>query len=101
MNICLICNVGMSTSVIVKNMREAALERKLEANIEAYSVEALDEIKDVADVILIGPQIRHMFLEIKHTVNGVCPVGVISMRDFGTINAKNILDQALSLINNY
>lgn len=99
MNIYLICNAGMSTFILVKKMREVAMTRKLSVKIEAYSVEAIEEIKDEADVILVGPQVRHMTSEIEKTVNGACPVDIISMRDFGMINGKNVLDQALSLIN--
>jgi len=99
MNICLICNSGMSTFVLVRKMRESAVIRKLEVNIEAYSADAVDKIKGQADVILVGPQIRHMFSEIEKTVSGACPVGIISMRDFGMINGENVLDQSLLLIN--
>ncbi|SMC24682.1 PTS system, cellobiose-specific IIB component [Clostridium acidisoli DSM 12555] len=99
MNIYLVCNVGMSTSVLVKRMRQAAETIELEAKIEAYSVEVLEKVKDEADVILIGPQIRHMSKEITKIVDGSCPVETISMRDYGMINGKNVLAQALAVIN--
>jgi PTS system cellobiose-specific IIB component len=99
MNIYLVCNVGMSSSVLVKKMREASKNKGLEAKIEAYSVEVLEKVKDEADVILVGPQIRHMSNEISKIVDGSCPVDIISMRDYGMINGKNVLEQALLLIN--
>ncbi len=99
MNIYLICNAGMSTSVLVKGMRVAAAAKGVEVKIDAYTVEVLGEIKEEADVILVGPQIRHMVSEIRGIVNGSCPVDIISMKDFGMINGENVLDQALALIN--
>lgn len=98
MNIYLVCNAGMSTSILVSKMKEEAKKQNLEVNIEAFSVEILDEKVDVANVILIGPQIRHMVPEIEKTVNGKCPVAVINMRDYGMINGANVLKQALELI---
>lgn len=99
MNVYLICNAGMSTSLLVREMRTAAVKKQIEVKIEAYSVEVLEKIKDEADVILIGPQIRYIYSKITSTVNGACPVDIISMRDFGMINGNNVLEQALALIN--
>jgi len=98
MNIYLICNAGMSTSVLVKRMRQAALEKGIDVHVEAFSVEVLDQVKDQADVVLVGPQIRHMLSEIKLIVNEGCPVEMISMSDYGLINGKNVLERALELL---
>ncbi len=98
MNIYLVCNAGMSTSILVAKMQEAAKAQNVDAKIEAFSVEVLDERVDTADAILIGPQIRHMVPEVEKTVNGRCPVAVINMRDYGMINGANVLKQALEMI---
>lgn len=98
MNIYLICNAGMSTSVLVKRMREAAVSKEIDVNIEAFSVEIIDQIKAKADVILVGPQIRHMLPEINKIVAGGCPVEMISMADYGLINGKHVLERALELL---
>ncbi|CUH95286.1 hypothetical protein P22_1356 [Propionispora sp. 2/2-37] len=98
MNIYVICNAGMSTSVLVKRMRSAAGEKKLNVNIEAFSVEVLDKIKAEADVILVGPQIRHMLPKIKEIVKSQCPVEMISMADYGMINGARVLEQALTIL---
>lgn len=98
MNIYLVCNAGMSTSVLVKKMRESAEKRGIEAHIEAFSVEVLEERKDDADVILVGPQIRHMVPQMNKVVGDICSIAVIDMRHYGMINGEKVLDQALSLI---
>ena len=98
MNIYVICNAGMSTSVLVKRMKTAAQEKGIDAKIEAFSVEVLDKVKDEADVLLVGPQIRHMLPKIKEMVNGKCPVETISMADYGMINGAKVLERAMVLL---
>ena len=98
MNIYLVCNAGMSTSILVKKMQEAAAKENMaDVHIEAFSVEILDERVDAADVVLLGPQIRHMLEDVKKVVNGKCPVDVIDMRDYGMIRGDKVLAKALKL----
>ncbi|SEP14916.1 PTS sugar transporter subunit IIB [Propionispora vibrioides] len=100
MNIYLVCNAGMSTSILVRRMQEAAANQKLDhVEIEAFSVEILDEKADMADIVLLGPQIRHMLGDVRKLVAGRCPVELIDMKDYGTINGQKVLEKALKLIN--
>ena len=41
--ILLLCAAGMSTSMVVKKMREAAAQQGLEIHIEAHSVETIQD----------------------------------------------------------
>jgi PTS system cellobiose-specific IIB component len=88
----------MSTSILVKKMQDAAKIHNTDVNIEAFSVEILDERVKSADVILLGPQIRHMLPDVKKIVGDQCPVEVIDMRDYGMINGEKVLSKALKLI---
>lgn len=98
-NIYLVCNAGMSTSILVKKMQEAAEKKELaDVHIEAFSVEVLDQRVDTADCVLLGPQIRHMLDEVKKTVHGKCPIAVIDMRDYGMIRGDKVLDKAPKMI---
>lgn len=97
MNILLICSAGMSTSMMVKKMSEAAQAQNIEATIWAVAeVEASEEVKK-ADVILLGPQIRFKLAHIK----SLCPekpVEAIDMRNYGMMDGKAVLQTALSLV---
>ena len=97
MNIYLVCNAGMSTSILVRKMQEAAAKDNLDVHIEAFSVEILDEKVDTADVVLLGPQIRHMLNDVRKVVAEKCPVDVIDMRDYGMIRGDKVLDGALKM----
>lgn len=99
MNIYLVCNAGMSTSILVAKMQEAAKKQNIDVTIEAFSVEVLNERVDDADAILLGPQIRHMLQEVEKIVAGKCPLSVIDMRDYGLINGENVLKKAIQMIN--
>ena len=56
--IVLLCAAGMSTSILVKKMQEAAKADSFDCEIAAYPTsEAKDKAAD-ADVILLGPQVR-------------------------------------------
>ena len=62
MNIYLVCNAGMSTSILVKKMQEAAAKKSLDdVHIEAFSVEVLDEHVDATCSCIYG--IFHQFLD--------------------------------------
>ena len=78
-------------------MQEAAAKDNLDVHIEAFSVEILDEKVDTADVVLLGPQIRHMLNDVRKVVAEKCPVDVIDMRDYGMIRGDKVLARALKM----
>lgn len=92
-NILLVCNAGMSTSMLVKKMQLSAEERSIEAKSLTEAKKNLQEV----DVILIGPQIRYELENVK-SLAGDVPVAAIDMRDYGMMNGPKVLDQALALV---
>lgn len=97
-NILLVCNAGMSTSMLVQKMQTAAKEMGVEVKIEAKSVtEAANEVDNV-DVLLLGPQVGYQKAEMEKLTDGRIPVEVIDMRDYGMMNGKKVLQFALNLI---
>lgn len=98
-NILLVCNAGMSTSMLVQKMQAAAKEQGIEAAIQAKSVtEAANEIDNVDVLLLLGPQVGYQKAEMEKLAAGRIPVEVIDMRDYGTMNGKKVLAHALELI---
>lgn len=63
MRILLVCALGMSTSILVSNMRKFADK---DDRIEMCSIASISQHYQEADVILIGPQIKHEFNAIKN-----------------------------------
>lgn len=95
-NILLCCSAGMSTSLLVTKMQQAAQGRGLEAKIWAVSADEVGKHVDDSDVILIGPQIKFLRGDIEALAGGK-PLDVIPMRDYGMLNGEAVLDLALTL----
>ena len=95
----LFCSAGMSTSMLVTKMQDAAKERGLEAEINAYPEATIDKETDDCDVALLGPQVRFLLNSAKEICEpkGV-PVEVIPMQDYGMMNGKKVLESALAMI---
>jgi len=96
--ILLVCNAGMSTSMLVQKMKKVAGEKGVEVEIDAVPSTELSQCWESADVILLGPQIGFMKDSIKDTVENKIPVEVINMIDYGRMNADNVLTVALDLM---
>lgn len=92
--ILLACNAGMSTSLLVLRMQEAAKEMGVDVEIQAVAVSMAEKILNEWDIVLLGPQVRHQINMLKKASQGV-PVEVIDMRDYGLMNGKNVLESAL------
>lgn len=97
-NILLVCAAGMSTSLLVNKMKEAAKQKGVEANINALPVSECGNVVDTVDIVLLGPQVRFQKPQVEALVKGRIPVEVIDMRLYGTMNGQAILEKALELI---
>lgn len=58
-NIVLMCAGGMSTSIIMKNIKKAADAEGLECEVSAHAVNEAATIGRNADCILLGPQVGY------------------------------------------
>ncbi len=100
--ILLVCSAGMSTSLLVTKMEEAAKDSGVETKIFALPFSEADKVLEEVDCILLGPQVRFQKAAIEKMAqnrkNGPIPVAVIDMRDYGTMNGKAVFDTALKLL---
>lgn len=95
--ILLACNAGMSTSLLVQKMQKEAKAQGLDVQIKANPLNKALDMLDDADVLLLGPQIAYAKADAEKVANGK-PVAVIAMADYGRMNAKKILADALELM---
>lgn len=94
----LFCNAGMSTSMLVKKMQEAAKKQGVEVEIIAYPLSELESKSEGSDVVLLGPQVGYEEQRVKTILEPKkIPVGVIPMVDYGMMNGEKVLSFALSL----
>ncbi|NBK96679.1 MAG: PTS sugar transporter subunit IIB [Erysipelotrichia bacterium] len=100
-NILLVCSAGMSTSMLVKKMQDAAEQKEIEATIWATGdANAANEAKK-ADIMLLGPQVRFLQNKMKGVVGNAIPVEVIDMQAYGAMNGAKVLDNALNALENF
>lgn len=97
--ILLVCDLGMSTSLIVKKMKESAIQKKLDVEIEAKGLQNFKEQLAQFDCAMLGPQIAYKLescQEIGKHLNK--PVVAIDMMSYGMADGEKILEQALKLL---
>jgi len=96
--ILLLCSGGMSTSMIVKKMKESAKNKNLEVEIDAVSTARFYELLDDYDIFLLGPQVKFQKAEFQAKAKEKNkPLDVMDFKDYGTMNGEKILDFALNL----
>lgn len=99
MNIILCCAMGVSTSIVVQEMKKAAAAQGKNYKIWAIDADSIDDEDENFDVVLVGPQVSHKAEEIEELLeNGRIPVAVMNKEDYGTCNGKAILQFAEELV---
>ncbi|MHC1681850.1 MAG: PTS sugar transporter subunit IIB [Clostridiaceae bacterium] len=94
--ITLMCSGGMSTSLLVKKMRDAAKKLGEEVEIRAVSEGNLEIYDKDTDILLLGPQIRFLLPELKERYSNTDMfVGVIDSIDFGMMDGEKVLKNFL------
>ena len=93
----LFCAAGMSTSLLVKKMEEAAVQKGKDVDIKAFPFTDMEREIEGIDVALLGPQVGFQLNRAKEICEpkGV-PVDVIPMQDYG----MNVLKFAYKLAKN-
>lgn len=95
MNILLICSAGMSTSLLVTDMKNYL---DASTNISAVGYSELNDVIDNNDVILVGPQLRYKLNNIKKIANlKNIPVDIIDPIAYGRIDGKKVVEFAKKL----
>lgn len=94
--IILVCAAGMSTSILVNNMRKMAEPKD---TIHAYPISQLEDHIQDCDVVLVGPQIRfqmEMISKLAHAFNK--EAALMDQKSYAQMDAVKLLDLARSLI---
>jgi PTS system cellobiose-specific IIB component len=97
-NIVLVCAAGMSTSILVQKMKEAAQKNSIDASIKAVAEADFANHADGVQVLLLGPQVRFKFDELKsaYEPKGI-KVAVINQIDYGRMNGEKVLTDAMAM----
>jgi len=97
--ILLCCAAGMSTSIVVKKMQQAAITKGIESEIIAVGMEEFESTLKDFDCCLLGPQIKYKYEDFKKVaLREGKPIAIINSMDYGMLKGEKILDDALKMI---
>ena len=98
MRIMLACHAGISTSMLVAKMKEAAAaEGKDDYKIWAVEQGEIQSELGNFDVLLLGPQVRHILRRVTKLVGDKAVVDVIDGPAYGRCDGAAVLKQAEDL----
>ncbi len=93
--ITLICNLGLSTSVLVDKMAAYTKGMGIETDIETLALQRVEDRIHRTDILLIGPQVRYLTKKFQTEHGGEIPViQTMDMSDYAMQKADKIFDQA-------
>jgi PTS system cellobiose-specific IIB component len=93
----LLCSLGMSTSMLVDKMKDIAQKEGLEIDIDALAFDRADRRLESTDVLLFGPQVRHLLPKFRKQYADTIPViEAINISDYGLLSGEKILKEALA-----
>lgn len=102
MNIMLACCAGMSTSLVVSKMEEEAkAQGKDDYKIWAVEQSQIESELGNFDVLLLGPQVRHILRKATKLVGDKAPVAIIDATAYGRCDGAAVLKQAEDLAANH
>lgn len=96
-NIVLLCNMGMSTSLMVNKMKDAAAKQGYDCTIAAYALQRAEEIVPTADILLVGPQIAFEVNRLK-TAFPDKKIEAINMMDYGRMDGEKVLNHVKEVL---
>ncbi len=97
MIITLICNLGMSTSVLVDKMKQYTKSKGIDADIEARAFQRVEDRIHQTDILLIGPQVRYLAKKFQDQYGQEIPViQTMDMSDYALQRVDKIFDKAYS-----
>ena len=89
--IVLLCAAGMSTSLLASKMQKTADANKLPIEVKAFSDSQMGDIVNEfnPEVILLGPQVKHLYEKVSERYGQDHLVAVIDSTDYGNMDGES------------
>jgi len=89
----------MSTSLLASKMQKTADAHELPIEIKAFSDSQMGDIVNEfnPEVILLGPQVKHLFEKVSERYGKDHVVAVIDSVDYGNVDGERVLKKAMKL----
>ena len=96
MKVIMFCAGGLSSSLLVNKVNEAARKRNINLVYEAYGSRSFTKLEG-ADALLVAPQVRHLKKTYDEKVK--MPTAYIDFKSYGSMDGDAVLNLALDLLN--
>ena len=89
----------MSTSLLASKMQKTADAHELPIEIKAFSDSQMSDIVSEfnPEVILLGPQVKHLYEKVSERYGQDHVVSVIDSVDYGNVDGERVLKKAMKL----
>jgi Phosphotransferase system cellobiose-specific component IIB len=89
----------MSTSLLASKMQKTADANKLPIEVKAFSDSQMGDIVNEfnPEVILLGPQVKHLYEKVSERYGQDHLVAVIDSTDYGNMDGERVLKKAMKL----
>lgn len=94
LKILLICTGGISTTLLIKKIEEAAKKKHINAYIWATSESNMKDQVPQSDIVLLGPQSRYLQPTVEDLVMNQ-PVVPIPMMAYGTMDGDTVFQAVM------
>ena len=93
MKVLLVCSSGASSGFIARNIRQAAVNRNVDLELDARSDSAIDDYINDIDLLLVAPHLSFMYDDLKSYAkeNGV-HIAIVPKEAYGSMDGNAILD---------
>jgi len=94
-NVLIICSGGMSSAIVVNAIKTEAAKENIEINIKSIGTgEFTNEIENNWDLVLVAPQIRHRFDNLKMEAKEKdIPIELILPQNYSPLGGENLMEQ--------
>ena len=90
MKILLTCCIGMCQS---------AIEQDRDDTIDVLDIEKAEEVIDQYDVLLLAPQLKHMYKRLVEDYGQTIPIAMIDNKSYGTLDGTKVLKDTIEMVN--
>ncbi|WP_246582632.1 PTS sugar transporter subunit IIB [Clostridium mobile] len=100
-NVLLVCSGGMSSSIVVKSIKNEADKQGIPMNVKAVGTgEFEDELKGGEwTIALVAPQVRHRYAGFEAVAKEVnIPIALITPQGYGPLGGPKVIQQIKELI---
>lgn len=100
-NVLLVCSGGMSSTIVVKSIKNEADKQGIAMNVKAVGTgEFEDELKGGGwNIALVAPQVRHRYAGFEAVAKEVnIPIALITPQGYGPLGGPKVIQQIKDLI---